>query len=228
MTAARNGPDRGGGAASVRDEPCVRRPEQPDHPTRLPGRLPSRLILGVARAIVDFGHMFWNTQLIDLIEVSGVPRTLHFGRLPPHGVPATARLSHMPQRIVSTSGTGIVARYDIDYDTNLCPLGARPSHRAEILPRPLRPLLKRTLRAAAIFICHALLACVVVACVFGVEQFIRVLGEHFEPGHELELFNRLPLSYLFDAIDFVLIVLFGVSGSIEAGRELFGSDEHDT
>jgi len=82
----------------------------------------------------------------------------------------------------------------------------------------MRETLYRALRAAVIFICHAALACVIVVCVWVVDQLIRLLG-HDSTG--MLLFGRVPLAYLFQTIDVVMIVLFGLAGAIEAAKELF-------
>jgi hypothetical protein len=66
----------------------------------------------------------------------------------------------------------------------------------------------------------------VVATVFGVDLFISWLGERsLGAGKELKLFNRVPLAYLFQAIEAALICLFGGWGILEAVKELFHKDE---
>lgn len=85
----------------------------------------------------------------------------------------------------------------------------------------LPPIIRRALVAAVIFICHALLACIVVLTVVGVEALIRWAEAVFNAGEKLQLFGRVPLSWLFQAIDVAMVSLFGVSGFIEAAKELF-------
>ena len=88
----------------------------------------------------------------------------------------------------------------------------------------------RALRAAAVFVCHAVVTCVVIASVVGASAFLHWLGwietgAKPPPGHETMLFGRVPLAYLFHAIDVALIALFGGWGIYEAARELFGRDD---
>jgi hypothetical protein len=90
--------------------------------------------------------------------------------------------------------------------------------------RRTQRILGKAVRSALIFICHAALACLIVLGVWAVDELIHALGKG-----EIMLFGRVPLSWLFQAIDAAMIGLFGIAGLIEAAKELIfdGSSNDD-
>jgi hypothetical protein len=65
-----------------------------------------------------------------------------------------------------------------------------------------------------------------VPLVFGawaVEGFIHLLGG----SGEILIYGVLPISYLFQTIDLVMIALFGAVGVIQAAKALRSDDDHD-
>lgn len=72
--------------------------------------------------------------------------------------------------------------------------------------------LTKALRAAVIVIGHALIAAVLVISASGVEHLIRYLND----GHDILIYGRLPMSYLFQTIDVSMIGVFGFFGVTEA------------
>jgi hypothetical protein len=83
-------------------------------------------------------------------------------------------------------------------------------------------ILGKAVRAAVIFSCHAALACLIVLGVWAVDELIHSLGKG-----EIMLFERVPLSWLFQAIDVAMIGLFGIAGLIEAAKELIFDGSSD-
>jgi hypothetical protein len=83
------------------------------------------------------------------------------------------------------------------------------------------PIIHRALRAAAIFLSHAFLACVLVFGTWIVDQFIHLLSG----SQEILIYGVLPLSYLFQTVDVAMIALFGAFGVIEAARTLRSDDD---
>jgi len=76
----------------------------------------------------------------------------------------------------------------------------------------MRRSIEKALRAAVVLICHAFLACGLVVLVWGIGALIRALNG----GHDILIWGRLPLEYLFQAIDVGLICLFGGYGLHDA------------
>jgi hypothetical protein len=74
--------------------------------------------------------------------------------------------------------------------------------------------LHKAIRGAVIVVGHALIASVLVICSAAVDHLIRYLND----GQEMLVYNRLPLSYLFQTVDVAMIGVFGVFGLIEAIR----------
>jgi hypothetical protein len=76
--------------------------------------------------------------------------------------------------------------------------------------------LTKALRAAIIVVGHALIAALLVVSASGVEHLIRYLND----GHDIFIYGRLPMSYLFQTVDVAMIGVFGVFGVIEAIRTM--------
>jgi hypothetical protein len=76
----------------------------------------------------------------------------------------------------------------------------------------------RALRAAAAFIGHICLAIIIITGIWSLENYIHYLWEEREPM----LFDRVPLKWLFDAVDLSILLVFAVWGTIEANRKLKG------
>ncbi len=81
----------------------------------------------------------------------------------------------------------------------------------------------RALRAAVIFLCHAFLACVLVFGAWLVDAFIHLLSG----SSEILIYGVLPISYLFQTVDLVMIALFGAVGAIQAAKVLRSDDDTD-
>jgi hypothetical protein len=83
------------------------------------------------------------------------------------------------------------------------------------------PIIQRAIRAAAIFLSHAFLACVLVFGFWLVDLFIRLLSG----SQEIMIYGVLPLRYLFQTVDLAMIALFGAFGVIEAAKALRSGDD---
>lgn len=80
--------------------------------------------------------------------------------------------------------------------------------------------LRKAARAGVAILGHVLILCLVVLGIWLVEEFVHLLFH----GQEVRLFGTLPLTYLFQAIDAALIVVFGVFGVIEAVKIMSEKD----
>src|SRR5579875_2762768 len=74
---------------------------------------------------------------------------------------------------------------------------------------PIRAPFKQVVRAGIFFITHALLAALAIALLTLISGLLRWMGSP-------ELFGRVPVSYIFDAMDLMILVVFGVFGTMEA------------
>lgn len=81
-------------------------------------------------------------------------------------------------------------------------------------------LFRWPVRAAIVIACHLVLALLLITGFWGVEKFIHFLWGNEEPL----LFDAWPLKWLFQLIDVVLLLVFLVSGAIQAARELKRQD----
>jgi len=70
--------------------------------------------------------------------------------------------------------------------------------------------------AATFVILHTVIAALFILCMYGLESLIRFLWQVQEPV----LFGRLPLTYMFEAIDPGGLAMFGYRG-IQAAYEAF-------
>jgi hypothetical protein len=84
--------------------------------------------------------------------------------------------------------------------------------RAQQGPELMLDSLLKALRAAVVVVGHAFIAAVLVGCASAVDHLILYLND----GHEMMVYNRLPLSYLFQTVDVALIGVFGIFGVLEA------------
>jgi Na+-driven multidrug efflux pump len=84
--------------------------------------------------------------------------------------------------------------------------------RAQQGPELMLDSLMKALRAAVVVVGHAFIAAVLVGCASAVDHLILYLND----GHEMMVYNRLPLSYLFQTVDVALIGVFGIFGVLEA------------
>lgn len=69
--------------------------------------------------------------------------------------------------------------------------------------------LKRAGEAAVFFFCHILIASVLIGCIEIIRLGLKALGNPL-------LFDRFPVRYIFDAMDFGILVVFGFFGVIGA------------
>ncbi len=65
---------------------------------------------------------------------------------------------------------------------------------------------------------HACVAIVLIALLTVVSKFLEYVGDH-------RLFQVIPLSYVFDAMDCAILIVFGTFGVIEA-IAVFKGDDH--
>jgi hypothetical protein len=79
-------------------------------------------------------------------------------------------------------------------------------------------LIKRTIKAGFALALHTVLIGGSIVIVYGIEQLIHQLWTDTDP----QLFDRVPLRWLFQAIDSAMIVVFGFCGVTEAYRILRG------
>lgn len=80
---------------------------------------------------------------------------------------------------------------------------------------PLRPLVRAS-RAAIVLFGHLCLAAVLLTGIWVLDWFVRFLWSHEAPV----LFGRVPLRWLFDAIDVGIVAVFGFWGIWEANQKL--------
>lgn len=76
--------------------------------------------------------------------------------------------------------------------------------------------LRRAFRAGIAFIGHLAVSLVLVGCIRALELAIRWLWG----GEEPLLFERVPLQYLFHALDLAVILILIYWGTVEAFRKL--------
>lgn len=74
--------------------------------------------------------------------------------------------------------------------------------------------ISRALAAATFLLVHTALAALFIVCTFVFESLIRYLWGSGEPL----LFGRLPLAYIFHAIDLGVLCVFGYRGILAANR----------
>lgn len=77
--------------------------------------------------------------------------------------------------------------------------------------RPIRrysPFIQ-ALRAAAYLTVHLVLAMIIIGSIFLIDHAITGLGD-------IRLFDAFPLRYAFNAIDLLILIVFGIMGAIEA------------
>ena len=83
----------------------------------------------------------------------------------------------------------------------------------------MKKTLERALKAVVVVISHVIIAVVMILGIALVDRLIRLLTG----GGEMLVFGHLPLSYLFQAGDVVLVVVFTVYGVTEPIR-VMGED----
>jgi hypothetical protein len=76
----------------------------------------------------------------------------------------------------------------------------------------MRESFLKALRGAVIVMGHGLIAAVLIAVASGVDHLILLLND----GKDMLVYNRFPLSYVFQTLDLALLAVFGVFGVIEA------------
>ena len=64
---------------------------------------------------------------------------------------------------------------------------------------------------------HSLVAVLLIILLTGVSEFLEFMGDH-------RLFQRIPLSYIFDAMDCAILLVFGAFGVLEATKAFKGTD----
>lgn len=77
----------------------------------------------------------------------------------------------------------------------------------------------RALRASAFLIQHGFVAAVNILVFAALHWLLDRVGH-------ITLFGRVPLSYLFDAVDLLILIVFGIYGTIEA-RDVLRGETHD-
>ena len=85
-------------------------------------------------------------------------------------------------------------------------------------PEPFWSPVLKALRASLFFACHTAIAAVILICIWALS---RLFPKLWGPDDPL-LFDRVPLRYLFDALDLSVIVVFGwntVRSAIAAFRK---------
>jgi hypothetical protein len=73
---------------------------------------------------------------------------------------------------------------------------------------------RKVLRAAQFFVSDTVIAGVIITCIWGLSSWFHALWGQAEPL----LFDRLPLRYLFDAVDVAVIGMFGWRAVCSAAR----------
>jgi type IV secretory pathway TrbD component len=81
---------------------------------------------------------------------------------------------------------------------------------------PLLQILKRTTRAAIIVTSHVILAAIMLIGIWLVELLITRIWA----GHEPVFFQTVPIRYMFQVMDFVVIVTFALLALIEVTQVL--------
>jgi hypothetical protein len=80
-------------------------------------------------------------------------------------------------------------------------------------PISWKPIIKAA-AAAAFLLVHTFLAALFIVCVYGIEKLIADLWGVQEPL----LFGRVPLAYVFHAIDLGVLAVFGFRGILAANK----------
>ncbi len=80
----------------------------------------------------------------------------------------------------------------------------------------MKETLLRAVSGAVVVLGHLLIAMVLVVAIWIVDRLILYLNG----GREILVYDRLPLSYLFQTIDVAMIGVFGVFGVLEAIRAM--------
>jgi hypothetical protein len=80
--------------------------------------------------------------------------------------------------------------------------------------------IRRLARAVIFLIAHAVILVVLLLCVMGVEAIMHHLG-----AGEHKMFDKIPLSWIFDASEVGLIAAFAIAGGRQAWRRF--NDEGD-
>jgi len=74
--------------------------------------------------------------------------------------------------------------------------------------------IERAIAAAIFLVVHTFLAALLITCMYALERWIKYLWAVDNPL----LFNLLPITYIFDAIDLGFIVIFGYRGLLAANN----------
>ena len=76
----------------------------------------------------------------------------------------------------------------------------------------MRESFLKALRGAVIVLGHGLIAVVLIAVAAGIDHLTLLLND----GKDMLIYNRFPLSYVFQTFDLAMLAVFGVFGVIEA------------
>jgi hypothetical protein len=71
---------------------------------------------------------------------------------------------------------------------------------------------ERFVRGAAFLILHALLAAIAIVCMWGIDELIKWLWHNSDP----RVLDLVPLRYIFEGIDALIVGALGVRGVIAA------------
>ena len=85
----------------------------------------------------------------------------------------------------------------------------------------LRSAIKRGGQAALVIVAHMVMAAVMLLSIWILERIVHLLWRSAEP----QLFDSVPLNYLFQAMDVGVLTTFVVYGLIEAYRSYRGRDK---
>ncbi len=77
---------------------------------------------------------------------------------------------------------------------------------------------ERALRAAAYLVAHALLALLIIGLIAAVQHVLALDGDP-------KLLDILPMRYIFDAMDLLILATFMIFGTIEVVRAFRESDD---
>lgn len=82
---------------------------------------------------------------------------------------------------------------------------------AASLSEELRSAVRRTSAAVLEFVLHTIVVAVMLSCIWATEQVINYLW-----GQNKKLWGQVPISYVFDTMDFAAIVLMLGYGTVSA------------
>jgi hypothetical protein len=81
----------------------------------------------------------------------------------------------------------------------------------------------KTCRVVAVLVSDLVMAIFILGCVGALHQVYRIINE----GQDILLWGRIPLSWLFDSLEFGAIILFILYGLVDLYRALRGAQNHD-